>query len=261
MHGTDQLIDEIDTLIGDQLAAGEPMNGYDFDDPDFPTCWHCGRDWHGLAITERMNQMRALGRYDEDYRYADDDSPVICPGSAFIGPVQTPPRTARVGFSIVSPDLFDHVHVDPGRYVGLFQQCDSFAYALTAAARGFVEQMNQQVIWSDVRYGATWGFDLGEWLEPDVAPFGAALPDVRDLEAEGWRPLGCLPEGFVFEIDEPQLDDAAATALRDRIEPRACELSSQEAEAPEPPLSLPVAPARRRQSSPPFWAARMDGRR
>lgn len=264
MHSTDELIDEIDALIGEQLAAGEPMNGYDFDDPDFPTCWHCGRDWHGLAITERMNRMRAYGEIDEGYRYADDDSPVICPGSSFIGPVQTPPRTARLGFQIFSGDHSNHVHVVPGRYVELYQQSDSFTFAYHEAERAFFEHLNQltQVIWADMRSRpGTWGFgfDLGEWLPAD--PVAAALPDVRDLDAEGWQPMGCLPEGFVFEIDEPQLDAAAATALRDRIEARACELSSQEAEAPEPPLTLPVAPARRRQSSPPFWAARMDGRR
>ncbi|ANA85459.1 hypothetical protein BOWSER_64 [Gordonia phage Bowser] len=257
MQGTDEVIDEIDTLIGEQLAAGEPMNGYDFDDPDFPTCWHCGRDWHGLAVTERMNQMRARGEFEEGYRYADDDSAIICPGSAFIGPVQTPPRTARLGFSIIAPDHSDHVHLDPGRYVGLFQQSESFAYALTDAWRGFVEHMNQltQVIWAEI---PNWSYHLGEWIEPPADPVAAALPDVRDLATEGWQPVGYLPEGFVFEVDEPQLDDAAATALRDRIEACACELSSQETEAP---LSLPVNPTRRRQSSPPFWVARTDGRR
>ncbi|MGW8936168.1 hypothetical protein [Gordonia terrae] len=266
MHGTDELIDEIDALIGEQLAAGEPRNGYDFDDPDFPTCWHCGRDWHGLAITERMNEMRALGAFDEGYRYADDDSAVICPGSSFIGPVQTPQQVPRLGFWTLPSDPFasdhrNHVHVAPGRYVGVYQQ-EPFAIAFTEAA--FVEHMNQltQVIWADMRSRpGTWGFDLGEWLEPPADPVAAALPDVRDLQAEGWRPVGCLPEGFVFEIDEPQLDDAAATVLRDRIEARACEVSSQEAETPDAPLSLPVSPTRHRQSSPPFWAARMDGRR
>ncbi|MCF8605137.1 hypothetical protein L5I01_17420 [Gordonia sp. HY442] len=72
---------------------------------ELDTCPHCDRDWHGLAITERIEEMRreyqamAQDREDEggeieyadsailgDYRYADDDSPVICPGSTFIGP-------------------------------------------------------------------------------------------------------------------------------------------------------------------------------
>lgn len=75
-------------------------------------CPHCGREFHGLAITERLEAMRkahlrrlqveqiermlgvagvgethyAESEMDPDYRYADDDSPVICPGSRFIGP-------------------------------------------------------------------------------------------------------------------------------------------------------------------------------
>lgn len=84
------IIDRIDSLIDEQLAAGEPRNGYDYDDPDYPKCWHCSRDWHGLKITERMERMRMYGQYDEDYSYADDDSAVICPGSTFIGPVMSP---------------------------------------------------------------------------------------------------------------------------------------------------------------------------
>ncbi|AXH45829.1 hypothetical protein SEA_GEAZY_70 [Gordonia phage GEazy] len=263
MHGTDELIDEIDALIGDQLAAGEPRNGYDFDDPDFPKCWHCGRDWHGLAITERMNEMRALGAFDEGYRYADDDSAVICPGSSFIGPVQTPPRTARLGFWTLPSDHSNHVHVDPERYVGLFQQCESFTIAYTEAVRGFLVHMNEltRIIWADIQSRpGTWGFDLGEWLEPATDPVAAALPDVHDLQAEGWRPVGCLPQGFVFEMDEPQMDDADAQVFRELMGARACE-SREEPEAPAAPLSLPVSPTRRRQSSPPFWAARMDGRR
>ncbi|QLF84873.1 hypothetical protein SEA_BBQVALINDRA_64 [Gordonia phage BBQValindra] len=186
MQTTDAIIAEIDTLIDDQLAVGEPMNGYDFDDPDFPTCWHCGRDWHGLAITERMNEMRALGAFDEGYR-----------------------------------------------------------------------------IWEDLRGGLTvWGFDLGEWT-PANAPT-PALPDVRDLEAEGWRPVGLVPDGFVFEIAEPQVDDVAdmAFAFRERVEARTCEYSAAVPEEPAAPLDLPVSPAaQRRPPGLPFWAARMDGRR
>ena len=68
-------------------------------------CPHCDREWHGLAITERMEEMRAeyqreqLERFFvgeesdhatsailDDYRYRDDASRVLCPGSLFIGP-------------------------------------------------------------------------------------------------------------------------------------------------------------------------------
>jgi hypothetical protein len=83
---TDQLLDEIDALVDAQLEGGEPETGFDFDDPDHPRCPHCDRDWHGLAITERLDGMRWRGAVDADYRYSEDESPVFCPGSMFIGP-------------------------------------------------------------------------------------------------------------------------------------------------------------------------------
>ncbi len=47
MSDAQRAIDEIDALIEEQLAGGEPETGYDFDDPDFPEC-RCGLNWHGL---------------------------------------------------------------------------------------------------------------------------------------------------------------------------------------------------------------------
>lgn len=87
---SDNIIDDIDALIDAQLDEGEPVGGYDFGDPDYPKCPHCGGDWHGLAITERMRQMRFRGVVDDDYRYSEDDSRVICPGAEFIGPMPAP---------------------------------------------------------------------------------------------------------------------------------------------------------------------------
>lgn len=91
MNASEQsLLDRIDALVDEQLDGGEPETGYDFDDPDFPGCPHCNRDWHGLAITERIERMRQYGMFDVNYKYAEDDSPVLCPGSDFIGPWATP---------------------------------------------------------------------------------------------------------------------------------------------------------------------------
>lgn len=81
----DGLIDDIDRLVDEQLAAG-PVDDYNTNRYD--RCPHCARDWHGIVITERVEQMRWLGRFDDDYRMTDDNSRVICPGSEFIGPVQ-----------------------------------------------------------------------------------------------------------------------------------------------------------------------------
>ncbi len=49
MNDAQRVIDEIDALVEEQLAGGEPETGYDFDDPDFPEC-RCGLNWHGLAV-------------------------------------------------------------------------------------------------------------------------------------------------------------------------------------------------------------------
>jgi hypothetical protein len=81
-------IDALNALIEQQLADGEPETGFDYGDPDYPKCPnpYCHESWHGLAITARMREMRELwGEVDPDYRYDQDDSPVICPGSNFDG--------------------------------------------------------------------------------------------------------------------------------------------------------------------------------
>ncbi|NKR30669.1 hypothetical protein GS538_11870 [Rhodococcus hoagii] len=98
------IIDDIDALVDEQMAGYRDRSGYDHN-VNQDRCWHCGEDWHGLAITARMEEMRRRYRYrgmfafgerdyaesalDPDYRYADDDSEVLCPGSDFIGPWAT----------------------------------------------------------------------------------------------------------------------------------------------------------------------------
>lgn len=104
------IIDDIDALIDDQLAAGETGQEQRARAAD-RRCWHCGRDFHGLAITKRLEEMRAEYRqraaeaYErgeepeyatsailDGYRYDQDDSDILCPGSDFIGPM---PATMR----------------------------------------------------------------------------------------------------------------------------------------------------------------------
>lgn len=81
MTGVDDTIANIDALIDEQLAEGEPAGGFDDGDPAFPRCPHCGSHWHGLPITYRMVIMGKLGWMPDDYTYASDDSPIWCPGS------------------------------------------------------------------------------------------------------------------------------------------------------------------------------------
>jgi hypothetical protein len=87
------ICDQIDELVNDQLANYPQRSGYDFP-VNQDKCGHCGREWHGLKITARMEAMRQSGRYDESYRYADDDSEVLCEGSEFIGPMKYSARPA-----------------------------------------------------------------------------------------------------------------------------------------------------------------------
>ena len=107
---TRDIIDDIDALIDDQLAAGEAGQQQRATTGDRP-CWHCGRAWHGLAVTVRLEEMRREYRRRADaatdrgeeieyatsaildgYRYDEDDSEILCPGSDFIGPM---PATLR----------------------------------------------------------------------------------------------------------------------------------------------------------------------
>lgn len=88
---TTDILDEIDAV----LNVGEPEIGYYFDDPKYPRCPRgCGRPWHGMALTRRIQQMHAFGQMDPEYRYAEDDSEVLCPAPDFIGP-HRPPGTLR----------------------------------------------------------------------------------------------------------------------------------------------------------------------
>lgn len=106
------IVNRIDELVDASLAR--PMSersGYD-NNVNQDTCWHCGRSWHGLAITARMEEMRreyAVAQHSTDgessyatsaimgdYRYDTDESEIICPGSEFIGPIPTRGRTPTV---------------------------------------------------------------------------------------------------------------------------------------------------------------------
>lgn len=90
-HEPADIVDRIDELVNDQLANYGNRSGYD-NNVNQDLCPHCDREWHGLRITARIEQMRSFGHFDESYRYADDDSEVLCEGSEFIGPMKYGPR-------------------------------------------------------------------------------------------------------------------------------------------------------------------------
>ncbi|WP_330180802.1 hypothetical protein OHB26_31015 [Nocardia sp. NBC_01503] len=93
-----EIVDRIDRLVGDQLAAYESRSWYH---APRELCPHCGRDWHGLPITERMEQMRLVHTFDEGYRYARDTSRVLCPGAMFVGPSAPEPPSPN-GFDVLA---------------------------------------------------------------------------------------------------------------------------------------------------------------
>ncbi|MGY1946667.1 hypothetical protein [Nocardia asiatica] len=101
------IVDEIDQLVDAQLQ--QEASGYDhnINQDDCPHPW-CYEKWHGLAITKRMQEMRrkwnsSVHYYEDErrisddvaaeldaYRYDQDDSPIICPGSTFQGEFERP---------------------------------------------------------------------------------------------------------------------------------------------------------------------------
>lgn len=148
------LIDRIDALVDEQMADGEPANGYDFGDPDYPGCPHCHRQWHGLRITKRIESMRWSGEFDPEYSYTEDESPVLCEGSEFIGPRRPPARPVQVVNSFVDvriiPDfrgLTDHMTRMMERWRAMFQQiAEEFVPAVHATL--WMPHMRDGVVFS-----------------------------------------------------------------------------------------------------------------
>lgn len=117
-HRDQHLVNQIDQLVTDQLAGGEPCTGYDYGDPEFPRCPHpwCDEEWHGLPITTRMAEMRWRGRVDPGYRYPDDTSPVLCPGSENPGEYTTADQSRALTAllrSMAAQPVRHRVHVEP----------------------------------------------------------------------------------------------------------------------------------------------------
>lgn len=106
------IVDEIDALVDAQLA--QTWSGYDRNvNQDRCPQPYCREPWHGLAITRRMREMRskwhsAINYYEDDrraseevaaeldaYRYDEDESEVLCPGSGFVGEFTPPEDVVR----------------------------------------------------------------------------------------------------------------------------------------------------------------------
>lgn len=96
MNPEDQVIADIDALIDEQLAAGEPETGYDYGDPDYPDCPHegCWSQWHGeptgmcpgsavlgpLLPHRELVHAPTVRLYDAGWNevFSDNDNPWVC---------------------------------------------------------------------------------------------------------------------------------------------------------------------------------------
>lgn len=99
------IVDDIDALVDEQLQ--QERSGYDHN-VNQELCPHCGRHWHGLPLTAEVAMMYAAGIYDPTYSVDSDDSPVVCPGSTFIGPLPPDDVSAvRVGDDFIARRVGD----------------------------------------------------------------------------------------------------------------------------------------------------------
>ncbi|MCT7369442.1 hypothetical protein [Mycolicibacterium llatzerense] len=145
---TSQLLATIDELVDEQLAAGEPMTGYNYGDPQYPKCPHCGRHWHGLPITSRIAMMYRIGWYDPVYNHDEDTSPILCQGSDFIGPMQDEWRILR-----------------PRREVNIRIVVDYQDSWRLRRYRDYMEQLQTILVWPEWRILGN-PFDARQWFIP-----------------------------------------------------------------------------------------------
>lgn len=139
------IVDTIDQLIDEQLQAGEHRTRLA---NQYPQCPHCVRDWHGIPITERMEEMRQSARFDESYRFSDDESVVLCRGSEFIGPqpLEPPPWGGAGRLGVVPQWGFlaadDGVHLFDG---GLVWRHLRAIYVITGSVDDWIPTTSQEV--------------------------------------------------------------------------------------------------------------------
>jgi hypothetical protein len=166
---TTDIIDRIDQLVEDSLAAGEPEGGYEAwntePDPEYPRCPRCHRHWHGLPITARIASMYHWGRYDPEYEYASDTSPVLCEGSDFIGPMRPPPtyeqrkQHSDLGFGYIQIQI---------EGLGARAQATFTAY--------------------DQTWTPTWTFVVGGRIRPEPTPPACLQPAVAiEFGPQNWH--------------------------------------------------------------------------
>ncbi|MCG7592407.1 hypothetical protein [Mycobacterium sp. PSTR-4-N] len=165
------IIDRINELVDGQLQ--QERSGYDHNINQKP-CPNCGREWHGLPLTQHVAQMYAMGRYEPEYIAAQDDSPIICKGSTVVDPdAKRVTRTGVVFVSINVDDVARHMEQMRQRWAQFFEEiADSFAQLgrqFNEAANSMAELLGPrpkhppQCLWSGVNitFGQhNWHYEL-----------------------------------------------------------------------------------------------------
>ncbi|WP_182359537.1 hypothetical protein [Tomitella gaofuii] len=167
--------EEIDALVDAQLAQ-EP-SGYDHNLGQ-PECPHCGDDFHGLAVTERMRQMRSFGEVDPGYRYDEDTSPVVCPGSLFIGP---PPPPTLDPLELLFGRLLAHADSVPAERAAAVRLPSRGIERVSEALRAYT-RWSQRVLLgvgegTESRIHAPWLAGSREVIEHDDVPDAPLIPE------------------------------------------------------------------------------------
>ena len=126
------IVEHIDSV----LAAGEP-------DPAPVLCPHCGEEWHGLPVTQRMRDMARRGYLDDGYRYSDDGSEVLCPGAGVDAVMVRRPAPCDCDLCSGRFEAFMHslgmrriASIDPGDPTAA-----AIIVAALAATQGLIEDM------------------------------------------------------------------------------------------------------------------------
>lgn len=117
MSTAQQVIDDIDALVDEQLAAGEAPGSYDSRDPEFPRC-RCGSSWHGLGRSGCPG--------------SDTEGPLVATGlnrfGTWAGEPTLPPRRSS--------------HVDP-------EELREAVELIRATFRGIAEEVSR--VWESMR--------------------------------------------------------------------------------------------------------------
>ncbi|MGN0126052.1 MAG: hypothetical protein ACI38R_22650 [Rhodococcus sp. (in: high G+C Gram-positive bacteria)] len=241
------VLDAIDALVDEQMAGGEPIGGYDYGDPDYPSCPHCSRGWHGLAITQRIERMRWTGEMDEDYRYAEDDSPVLCPGSEFIGPVATPDQLHWIRLDDDTKRRFPHGYIPSVNEMILAEMQIGDLYGDLSAHRPY---SLPEIEFPEPQFAVWSGGNIPDWIEqvqlwPNPMITGYRDDVIVDPMRSATNRLEALQEQLV-EIGR----DAGLTLTAGRWLP-----AETTAPAPDQAVETPQQRALPRPSTtPPMWA-------